>query len=411
VDVYSPKGVKVGKTMEEGFRVNRKYPDFRVRQGCEKYINNNRDCWSRGVLAKSYQTFVGGHNFVEHVQIEDLSKGRIIDAVSRDIGDSVYVDILIATERKHRDLVAAVQSGDMGTLSMGCTVDGTICTKCGHWASDETEMCPHIKYQKGNTFFDKEGRQNIIAELCGHEDLDPTGGVRFIEASWVGLPAFSGAVLRNVIEPTAEMSRQAQAILASPPTQWSKNDRMKAAANSSIFSMAGLPQMAGDWDMPGEEEGAPAEEPKPETPDNPLKGLEDELTQALLDKVKKRVKDSIQGPDEGLTPEQSSSTNDNLQRLAGMYQQTLGSIARTASSDVEMVDRVADFHQSIGFNIPVSVYRTLLKVGALHGYSPQHEFLVSCRKSLGRSPTKAEAGAFLRLGKLLSHVGRGQGPA
>lgn len=141
VDVYQPPGVKLGSVVDEGFQVNRKYGDFRIKPESDRYINNNLDAWSRPVLLKSYKTFIGGHNFVEHVQIEDLSKGRIIDAAARDIGESVYVDILIATDRQHRDLVTALESGKMSTLSMGCTIDGSICTKCGHWAADETEMC------------------------------------------------------------------------------------------------------------------------------------------------------------------------------------------------------------------------------------------------------------------------------
>lgn len=64
------------------------------------------------------------HN-CEHVQVEDLSKGRIIDAVARDIGSSVYVDILVATHKKHTDLIRKIKSGEMNTLSMGCFLPGT----------------------------------------------------------------------------------------------------------------------------------------------------------------------------------------------------------------------------------------------------------------------------------------------
>ncbi len=89
VDTYEPPNVKMGRVMENGFRVNRRYANYRVKLGCDKYINNNLDCWDRDVLLKSYRTFIGGHNFVEHVQVEELSKGRIIDAVARDLGDTI----------------------------------------------------------------------------------------------------------------------------------------------------------------------------------------------------------------------------------------------------------------------------------------------------------------------------------
>jgi hypothetical protein len=847
VDVFAPKGVKVGKVQEDGFRVNRKYADYRVKADCQKYINNNRDCWSRAVLAKSYKTFVGSHNFVEHVQIEDLSKGRIIDAVARDIGESIYVDILIATDRKHKDLVEAIQSGKMGTLSMGCflpgtqvtmadgrriaiedvqpgdmvlthkgrsrevlnkqirggkwdmrtihavglaspitstgnhpyyvlrpaevcacgcgealpvyapavkkpttrsltrrfkvghdkrilnpnntysmdefkrrkaqmneiqnpdlvkvradelrvgdfiafprvkdgehtvpvsegkarllgyflaegsfnkrkgrrttvvfsfsmeekdtlvaevvrlleqefpgknkpwvqdrvkrntcvvhltsrkaadwfhkhggeyshgkclsadamnwsqenhkhligtwlngdghrakahggflvgttvsldlanqlhalmakcgwfarfearigsksitvaeainggvavrdestgrlpaflltigntqsvelqgycakapatskygkqnnrvfddwvispitaigestyegwvhdmevdedhtyvaegasvsncTVDGTICTKCGHWASDETEMCPHVKYEKGNTFYDKEGRKHIVAELCGHEDLDPTGGVKFIEASWVATPAFTGAVLRNVLEPTVEISRKAQKVLSSPPNQWDESARKKAAFSLDQKSLEGRVEArrrarlasiyAQDDGMSDPSEGG-GEAAKAE-PASPLKDIEDQLTQTLLDKVRKRVEDTIKDDTKPMgPPEASIATNESLSRVAhipGMirvYEQGLRKLARTATTDVELVDRIADYHKGIGLEVPVSVYRACLKVGAVGNYGSQQEFLSSCRKALGRNPTKVEAGVLIRLGKLLSHVG------
>ena len=154
VDTYDVSNVKMGSVTEDGFRVNRRFANFRIKPECDKFINNNLDSWDRDVLLKSYRTFVGAHNFVEHVQIEDLSRGRIIDACARDIGDSVYIDILVATDRKHEDLVKAIESGKMASMSMGCTVDFTVCTKCGHVAADETEMCKHVRYEKGNVFYD-----------------------------------------------------------------------------------------------------------------------------------------------------------------------------------------------------------------------------------------------------------------
>jgi hypothetical protein len=175
VDTYEPTNTKLGKVQDGSFRVNRKYGNFRIKLGCDKFINNNLDAWDREVLLKSYRTFIGAHNFVEHVQVEELSKGRIIDAVARDIGESVYVDILIATDRKHADLVEAIESGKMGTLSMGCTVDGTICTKCGHWAADETEMC----FPTGTRVLMADGKYVPIEEVVeGDLVVTHTGAIQ-----------------------------------------------------------------------------------------------------------------------------------------------------------------------------------------------------------------------------------------
>lgn len=102
----------------------------------------------------------------EHIQIPELSKGKVIDAVARDLGDTVYVDILVATNRKHGELVADIEAGKINTLSMGCSIQYSICTKCGNVAADETELCFHVKYEKGNHFHDHAGKKRVVAELC-----------------------------------------------------------------------------------------------------------------------------------------------------------------------------------------------------------------------------------------------------
>jgi hypothetical protein len=866
VDVYEPAGVKMGSTIEDGFRVNRRYSDYRIKAEADKFINNNMDAWNRRVLLASYPTFIGGHNFVEHVQVEDLSKGRIIDAVARDIGESIYVDILIATDRKHRDLVAAIENGKMGTLSMGCflpgtqvtmadgrriaiedvqpgdmvlthkgrarevlnkqirggqwgirkiqavgvpnsieatdnhpffvfrqpnicacgcgealpeykggrknatrglnrrflrghdkrilnpnntysmqeyqerkarleaiqagdgqwvraddlrvgdfvcfprvqaegtdiskgkarllgyflaegsfqkykgersavefsfsmdekdtfvaevvqllrqefpgkeptvnphlnrnvcsvrlgdrqaaqwfythggeygngkrlspdvmnwtaenhkhligawlngdggcgrqysnqstagvttsydlacqmhmlmarcgwfarleckvgarsvalqevinggfvrdevsgrlpsftlvigkvsaqtlvpytvkvapepgfqtqgprvrddmvmfpvtsivadtydgwvhnmevaednsyvvsgicshncTVDGTICTKCGHWAADETEMCPHIKYMKGNSFFDEQGRRHRIAELCGHESIGPTGGVHFIEASWVGTPAFTGAVLRNVIAPTEAVSEQAAKILATPPTRWSGKATMKAAGGDRVISKSFTPaqqKLPEGWDeaagrraslvmedviarvpavrqaeeaflagwmdegggdappAEGDAEGAPA--PPPPKPESSFSDLEEEVRKHVLDRVKKRLTDELTKPE---NPE-GASENETLNKLASTRKYAAGLLAiiKTATSDADLINRVASFNQQSGIDIPVRLYRASLKLGSYNQYKSAQEFWAACERVLGDKPRAREARVLFRLSKLLS---------
>lgn len=437
VDVYQPPNAKLGSVLEDGFRVNRKYGDFRIKAECAQFINNNRDAWSRGVLVKAFETFIGGHNFVEHVQIESMSRGRIIDAVARDIGDSVYIDILIATDRKHADLVTAIENGKMGTMSMGCTVDGTICTKCGHWAADETEMCPHIKYSKGNTFFDEQGQQHIVAELCGHADLDPTGGVTFIEASWVETPAFTGAVLRNVMEASPEIARQAASVLNTPPPQWGAEATLKAAGmhraatrldvleaaaqldSRVVGTVAHGPFTAPDvlsvgpsdmnadmflsgWDDEGDEGGgeeAPAEAPASE-PSSPLDGVSDDLKNHLLEQVKKQIKDEMKGKD--VSDALSTAPNDSIVHEGRAYSAGLRAIVRTASSDIALIDAVAAFNRDAGVEIPVPLYRAALKLGSSTRFSGSSEFVRACHAALGRQPTTAEVRVLARISNLLT---------
>ena len=166
VDTEAPVGVVLGQHMVDGFQVDRRFPDYYVTPETAKYSNQNMDAWERKLLLSTFKTFIGAANYCEHIQVPELNKGRIIDAAARDIGDSVYIDILVATERKHRELIAAITSGRLGTLSMGCNVLLTVCSACGNVAEDETCLCPHIRYLKGNTFSDALGKQRKIVELC-----------------------------------------------------------------------------------------------------------------------------------------------------------------------------------------------------------------------------------------------------
>jgi len=177
---------------------NRK--DYFITPQTAKYMNANGDAWSRELLKKSYRTFVGAENYVEHVQDPALSKGKILDAVAREVDDnkSIFIDILVATNKKHTELVNKIKTGQLQTLSMGAVVAFTICSQCGRVAADETELCNHIKFLKKNNFISEyDGKKRITAELCGHF-LYPESN-RFIEGSWVETPAFKGAVLRNEV--------------------------------------------------------------------------------------------------------------------------------------------------------------------------------------------------------------------
>jgi hypothetical protein len=337
-----PSGMPTGKHMFDGFQVDRRYPDFYITQGTQKYINRNHDSWERKLLLSSYRTFVGGSNFVEHVQIPELSKGRIIDAAARDVGDSVYVDILVATDRKHKDLIEAISNGTIGTLSMGCQISYSQCTKCGNVAEDESQLCKHIRYFKGQTFLDPNGKHRKIAELCGHYS-DPNS-VKFIEASWVAHPAFSGAVLRSILDPkTAELADLRQKIQAAHmrPTEVFDPSVMQKAARlapigigakakpadhlaylydgPSLGTLRSPPPLSGtaraaeahaarlqqintaQQDFPGQSEmsGSPSSEPSTEDSTKPFKQVINDLYESLVGEVTNKVKKDISEANKG----------------------------------------------------------------------------------------------------------------
>lgn len=412
VDTVPVKNAKLGAVTEGGKRIVRKTADFRIKPDCDKYINNNLDSWSRDVLLKSYKTFVGAHSFVEHVQIEDLSKGRIIDAVARDIGESVYVDILVANDRKHTDLIEQIESGKLSTLSMGCSIDGSTCTKCGHWAADETEFCDHIRYQKGNTFFDENGQRHRIAELCGDLSLDPTGGVTFIEASWVAVPAFTGAVARNIVSVDTKSAKgkkvadQIRTVVSAPAREVDPTAMKKAARDLRADDDFGM----------GDEGGGDA--PAPEAPSgSPLDDLREQIKKTLLDKVKEDLVAEITKSkltDEAANPTATpTDPNDTIVkqaahlRRAGMrvaYQAAVREIVHTASGSADFVNRMATLNGELGISVPQLVYRAALKVGSSENYRDLHSFLGGCRSALGREPTGSEAKTLMRLAKLIAAV-------
>jgi hypothetical protein len=317
----------------------------------------------------SYVLGLGGvsvHN-CEHVQIPELSKGRIIDAVARDIGESVYIDILVATERKHKALIEAITSGQLSTLSMGCSTTETQCTKCGNVATDETQLCMCIRFKKGTTFLDAKGQRRKVAELCGHASIEP-GSVKFIEASWVANPAFKGAVLRNILDPNKAqvvgVREKIQDAFQYPtevvdPRLVQKAARMNTEirsgdhlvylhdgpslgnlrspkANSAVqkaqqVKQERLTQVTAFEDDMGQE---PAQEPAPKEPESPFKKVVEDLHKTLVDEVKDRVKKELSDNESEKTRSllDENSSNESLIKSALKYAEWRNRAANVAST-------------------------------------------------------------------------------
>ena len=183
--------------------------NWRIIPEHSQFVNNNGDSWERSLLARTYGTFLGANNYVEHNQVVALAKGKVIDVALREVNlgtrangqplTTLYVDILIATSWEHDDLCNKILSGEFNAVSMGCSCKYTICSRCGNVAHDESELCEHVRFFRRQMYYDNDGVQRIISELCGSAD-DPSS-VTFVDASWVRNPAFPGAVLRNIINP------------------------------------------------------------------------------------------------------------------------------------------------------------------------------------------------------------------
>lgn len=402
VDVDNAPGVKVGSFREGARNLLRRWNDYYITPGTAKYINNNNDSFEREVLKRSFDTFIGAHNFLEHVQIEEQSKGRIIDTYARDIGDSLYIDILVATDKKHEDLIRQIQSGALGTLSMGCKIEHSTCSKCGNVAKDESEMCEHILYQKGNKFFDESGTLRKVAELCGHKSEPGNCGVEFIEASWVKIPAFTGAVLRSFVEAGDMAPGNIEAMaqrLASNPREFKFYEEAFTKAASMVRS-AGLHKQADPF---ADDEG----EEKPKATD--IQKFKDKVVRMVLDEARSKIEEEFKGKQEPDEAGAIENPNDNLIREAnslnrqGLYNAGLDSLVRVASTDYDLMSNVALYNSSLGINIPRELYRVALKLGPYRKskYASVGKFISASKRHLCRTPTKHEAELLIKLSTLL----------
>jgi hypothetical protein len=197
-----------------------------------------------------------------------------------------------------------------------CLIEYSQCSQCGRVAKDESEACEHIRYFKKNYFYDANGVKRIIAELCGR--AEDSGSCKFIEASWVKKPAFEGAVLRNIVEPTEGLDSKFQIALGMPSYVAKPGDILRAASDMAAKLIkeiesqdkkeeptpaeddAGFPEAPADKETPVEEDtgegvplgdlaGAPAEEqvdvPVPEG-DASVKEVKDLLKRQVLNEIR-----------------------------------------------------------------------------------------------------------------------------
>lgn len=216
-----------------------------LKPACNELVNSNGNAWTNKVLLATFKTFIGAENYLEHCQVPELSKGKILDAVLRPLeyvdkegrkANIYYCDILVATNRKHGSLVKKIAGGELTTMSMGCTCNHVTCSQCGRVIEGDNDNCKHISNELGGKFADKNGVLRVTSELCGrtikNKDGEVVGdpkSVFFIEASWVANPAFTGAVLNHYVSDIKDLK------VASKYAEWSS--KKLAYAVEDIFKM------------------------------------------------------------------------------------------------------------------------------------------------------------------------------
>jgi hypothetical protein len=448
VDVYKPRRAKTGKQMNRGVEINVQWPDYRIKPECLDIVNNNGDAWERSLLLSTYRTFIGAHNYLEHIQLPELSKGFIVDAIARDLGKTCYIDILVATDRKHTQLVNDILTGKIGAMSMGCISLFTTCTKCGNVAADDSQLCPCVQYDgKRSAFQDPDdGFDTIVAEIIGHVSVPNSN--QFIEASWVRQPAFAGAQRRSFLNAddnpalAAQLQKSNQVYevrqlipemegmkKAARLTLAQEDEADKAPADDEDTAPSDLDAGADDA---GADEGG--DEPKSDAKDDsggksgpPAKKLDDFIEKAqemFLEMLVKGLGEKLQPKPEDVGSVAPAgfgvSKNDNLVRAAEFdrkLQERFGQspqMVRWASrawrivhlggvdairksgmkpKDLIILSWIED--RLKGRDYAPALYKLAMKVGPISAFPSETSFLASCSVKLGRSLNDQER-EFLR---------------
>ena len=448
VDAYAPKGSKTGRHMNRGVQIDIKYPDFRIKPECHEIINNNGDAWERSLLLATYRTFVGSANYVEHIQLPELSKGFIVDAVARDLGKSCYIDILVATDRKHQKLIQDILSGSISAMSMGCISLFTICTKCGNVAVDDSMICPCIAFDgKGNKYSDEEGIEHPISELIGHVSVPNSN--QFIEASWVRNPAFRGAVRRQILNP--DMTNIASQLSESGAIYELRRDLIDLDGLKKVASIkVSADDPPPDIPPPDDSGDAPPDAPPDESSDDPssddgpnnvpsdegaeggsiddmLDKAQEQILQILIDKLGKKLEPKPEDVGIATPPISVDSGNENfvnaaqfdgqLKKLFPNNQKLIkwasrayrivreGGIksirsAHMKPSDLVVYSWIEDRVKLRNYNS--DLYKTVISVGPLKSYPSKQSYLAACKMRLKRDMSESDKSFLIWKGRIAS---------
>lgn len=459
VDCYSPKMPKIGRSMNRGVQIDARWPDFRIVPECHDIINNNGDAWERSLLLSSYRTFIGAHNYLEHIQLPELSKGFIVDAIARDLGKSCYIDILVATDRKHNQLVSDILTGAITGLSMGCISLFTTCTRCGNVASDDSQLCPCIQYDgKGSKFSDENGVEHPLSEIIGHVSVPNSN--QFIEASWVRNPAFRGAVRRNILNPdsshyAAQMtkSNSIHVLRSSLPEmsgikkaaslrfgQAGQGDQISQdQSDEELFGDQGAQDQGGQGaqDQGGQGQGGQGQggqgqnespELKSDKIDELLEKAQEQLLTIMVEKLGEKLAPKPSDVGVVASPIDLESSNDSMVRSSEefgrkvkskfptnaklirwamtawkiVHEQGVSGVRKAGMTPKDLIVLSWIEDSCRGRSYSSNLYKVAMDVGAMKKFPSEISYIAACKKRLGRNLSVVERDFLIWKGRISS---------
>ena len=162
-------------------------------------VNANGDYFSKEELLKeheikgekipSYKTFEGVPIYTNHKNDDiEQAKGMVVYAEWDEKENCVYCTFFV-DEEAYPDIARNIRTGVIHDVSMGCSVDYGICSKCKNKAYTEKDYCECLKKYKGKT--DPQSGKKVYEENYK---------LKFIELSCVGDGAFETCEIQEIYD-------------------------------------------------------------------------------------------------------------------------------------------------------------------------------------------------------------------
>ena len=222
-----------GFTVAEGWRPQPGYVYTTVR-AISARINQNYDGWPGSELKESHHTFIGKPIFVNHANEDpDLARGVVVASRYIENGQDKFVEVVQEVDaQSFPKLAKEIIEGGMDSVSMGAEAGFTVCSACENVAHDDSDLCSHVKYHKGEKIRVAGKRDPVLVWESCHK-------LGFFELSYVFDPADETAVVSKVVHANdIEVNRRT----ASLPNWLPNESRQLMAKRRTAFGEIEAPE-------------------------------------------------------------------------------------------------------------------------------------------------------------------------
>jgi len=164
---------------------------FRAKAIVADLPNTNGDYFSEEEITGAYKSFEGVPFFTNHDnQNVENARGKIIFAEYVPEEKAVYTIAFIDREA-FPHICRSIEEEYVTGVSMGCSVEYSVCNICENKAEKVDEYCPHIQNRKGRTFSGTARNVNTgeVKQFRNELVFEYNHGIKFIELSAVVDPA------------------------------------------------------------------------------------------------------------------------------------------------------------------------------------------------------------------------------